>query len=234
MLVLLAACKGSPRPVATAQEIKNQEGRIRIIEVLPEPCLKVMPDSMKHLVTIFRKVWADDQRYRMPSNMEYLRLHWPEQKKLDSINLTIVDSFFARYNRWPYKKWAGFLAQNATAMVIQHAPLPNQEHYYPIIKKAYQLGEVWGETLAPLQDRINLHNKRFQLYGSQLYEYPKNVYVLYPVADVDSLAARRKRMGMMPIENYLALFKLKWDLEAYKKSLPDLVKALQVNGEPVE
>lgn len=102
------------------------------------------------------------------------------------------------------------------------------------MKKAYQIGEVWGETLAPLQDRINLHNKRFQLYGSQLYEYPKSVYLLYPVADVDSLDVRRKRMGMMPIENYLALFKIKWDLEAYKKALPDLVKALQVSGAPVE
>ena len=189
---------------------------------------------MKHWVPIFRKVWADDQRYRMPSNMEYLRVHWPEQKKLDSINLVIVDSFFACYNKWPYKKWAGFLAQNATAMVIQHAPLAKQEHYYSIMKKAYEVGEMWGETLAPLQDRINLHNKRFQLYGSQLYEHPKNVYVLYPVADVDSLDARRKRMGMMPIEKYLALFKVKWDLEDYKKSLPELVKALQVNGAPVE
>jgi hypothetical protein len=110
----LTACKGSKPPVATDQEIKYQEGRIRIIEVCPEPFLKTMPDSMKDWVSIFRKVWADDQRYRMRNNMEYLQLHGPEQKRLDSINLAIVDSFFARYNKWPFKKWAGYLAQHAS------------------------------------------------------------------------------------------------------------------------
>lgn len=219
----------------TEEEIKMQEARIKMREILPEPYLKKMPDSMKHWVPIFRKVWADDQRYRMLTNMEYLSLHWPEQKRLDSINLAIVDSFFNRYGRWPYQKWAGFFAHRATGMIIQHAPLTKQEHYYPLIKKAYQDGEIGGETLAMLQDRINVRNKRFQLYGSQLCEYPKDEYVLYPVADVDSLDARRKRMGMISMDKNMELFfKLKWDLEAYKKSLPELVKALQVNGAPVE
>ena len=165
--------------------------------------------------------------------MEYLRLHGSEQKRLDSINLAIVDSFFTLYGQWPYKKWAGFLAHKSTGMVIQHAPLAKQEQYYSIMKKAYQDGEVWGETLAMLQDRINIRNKRFQLYGTQ-FSYVNNQQVLYPVADVDSLAARRQRMGLIPIENYFTMFKLKWDLEAYKKSLPDLIRSLQVTGDPVE
>jgi hypothetical protein len=233
LLMFLVACKGSQPPVATDQEIKGQEARIRIREVWPEPNLKTMPDSMKAWVPIFRKVWADDQRYRMLTNMEYLRLHWPEQKRLDSINLHIVDSFFDRYGQWPYQKWAGFIAHKSTGMVIQHAPLAKQEHYYPMMKKAYQDGEVGGETLAMLQDRINLHNKRLQLYGSQ-FSYVNDTMVLYPVADVDSLNARRKRMNLVPIENYYAMFKLKWDFEAYKKRLPELEKALGVVGKPVE
>jgi hypothetical protein len=233
LLVLLAACKGSQKPIATEQEIKTQEGRIRIMEVWPEPNLKKMPDSMKPWVSIFRKAWADDQRYRMHNNMDYLRQHGPEQKRLDSINLAIVDSFFTHYGQWPYQKWAGFLAHHATGMVIQHAPLAKQEHYYPIMKKAYQDGEVGGETLAMLQDRINMRNKRLQLYGTQ-FNYVNNEQVLYPVADFDSLNARRKRMNLVPIENYYAMFKLKWDSAAYKKRLPELEKALGVVGMPVE
>lgn len=230
---MLFACRSTIRPSANDKQLNDHQGRIRIIEVMPELLLKKIPDSMKPWVPIFRKVWADDQRYRLQNNMEYLHLHGSEQKRLDSINLTIVDSFFTRYNRWPYKKWAGFLAEHATGLVIQHAPLAKQEHYYPIMKNAYQAGEVLGATLAMLQDRINVRNKRLQLYGTQ-FIYVDDKEVLYPVADVDSLDARRKRIGLIPIEGYFTMFKLKWDMEAYKKRLPELQKSLGVVGMPVE
>jgi hypothetical protein len=233
LILLLAACKSASQPKVTEQQIKDQAARIRVMEVFPELYLKTMPDSMKPWVPIFRKVNADDQRYRIDSNVAYMMLYKTEQKRLDSINLRIVDSFFTRYQRWPYEKWAGFLAQRATASVIQHAPLAKQEYYYPLMKKAYQAGEVVGWRFARLQDRINALNKRLQLYGTQ-FNYINNKQVLYPVADLDSLNARRQRMGLMSMEQHCKLFNLSWDFEAYKQQLPELQKTLGVYARPVE
>lgn len=201
--------------------------------MMPEPNLKTIPDSMKPWVSVFRQMWADDQRYRIINDMSYLLQNGVAQKQLDSINLHMVDSFFNRYNKWPDKNWVGLLGNRAVSLIIQHADLPYQEKYYPIVKRAWQDKQVAGETFAMLQDRINVKNKRLQLYGSQ-FCYVNNKQVLYPVANVDSLSIRRKQMGMVSIESYFAMFKLEWNLYTYKKSLPSLMSTLQVNGIPLE
>jgi hypothetical protein len=232
-ILLLAACKSARQPKVAEQRIKDHEARIRIMEVCPEFHIKSMPDSMKPWIPIFRKVLADDQRYRIDSDAAYTMKHRQQQMRLDAINLRIVDSFLTLYQRWPYQKWAGFLAQQAVGSVIQHAPLAKQEAYYPLVKKAYQVGEAEGSRLALLQDRINLRNNRPQLYGTQ-FRYINKQQVLYPVADVDSLDVRRRRMGLMSMERHCKLLNLPWDFEDYKKQLPELQKALGVSGLPVE
>lgn len=233
LLLLFASCR-STGLVTFEQQLKDHDARLVALAKMAESSLNVMPDSMKHWVPIFRKMLVNDQRYRLlNSNIGYTLRYAIEQNRLDSANIHIVDSFFNRYNRWPDKNWAGYLAHLTTSLILLHVDLKRQEHYYPLLKKAWQDGLVAGEGFAMLQDRINLYNKRPQVYGTQI-KYYKNAKVLYPVADVDSLAERRKRVGLIPIEKYYADFNLTWDIGAYKKILPDLVKMYKVRGAPVE
>jgi ribosome-associated toxin RatA of RatAB toxin-antitoxin module len=47
----------------------------------------------------------------------------------------------------------------------------------------------------------------------------------YPIADPDHVDERRKTMGLQPIADYAKLFNLAWDVEQYKKELPEIEKA---------
>jgi hypothetical protein len=51
-------------------------------------------------------------------------------------------------------------------MVIQHADLPMQERYLPMIRKAERDGEILSSNLAIMEDRIAMRHGEKQIYGS--------------------------------------------------------------------
>ncbi|MFN7221353.1 MAG: DUF6624 domain-containing protein [Burkholderiales bacterium] len=65
--------------------------------------------------------------------------------------------------------------------------------------------EIDRSALAALDDRIRLHEKRPQRYGTQI-EIRNGGVTLWPVEDPSNLDVRRREVGLMPICRYLALF----------------------------
>lgn len=195
----------------------------RFLDSLPEPLLSKIPDSMKKWLPVLETVRRNDQKFRSIEDPSLLEDNKEEQRILDKENLRIVDSFFNIYG-YPNPKLIGIKAMIGLNSVIQHAPLEIQEKYFGYVCKAYEKGDVPGETLALLEDRIIIRNNRKQYYGTQLVVY-KNKYIPYPLVNVDSLFLYRKKMKMpWSMEYYLKRFKSEWDSTQYKEKLPALIK----------
>jgi hypothetical protein len=142
----------------------------------------------------------------------------------DHENLVKAISIMDKYG-WQGPQKVGLQGSQALFLVIQHADLPTQKKYLPMFKEAEQKGEILSSNLAILEDRINVREGKKQLYGSQATTNQQTGKLFfYPIADLDHLEERRKRMGLPTMAEYAKLMNMEWSLEQYKKSLPELEK----------
>jgi hypothetical protein len=77
--------------------------------------------------------------------------------------------------------------------------------------------------LAMLEDRVAIGHHQMQTYGTQITSDPAGDF-LAPLKDPDHVDKRRASVGLGSISEYLQGFGLKWNIEDYKKQLPDLEK----------
>jgi hypothetical protein len=128
-------------------------------------------------------------------------------------------------NGWQGPQKVGMQGSQALFLVIQHADLPTQKKYLPMIRKAERKGEILSSNLAILEDRINMREGTPQQYGSQAFtDKQSGKLYFYPIADLNHLEERRKRMGLIPMAEYAKLMNLEWIPEQYKKMLPEIEK----------
>jgi hypothetical protein len=77
-----------------------------------------------------------------------------------------------------------------------------------------------------------MRNHKYQYYGTQT-AYFKNKIVLYPVINIDSINIYRNRLGkLMPFSAYMKLLNVNFDINEYKRMLPELIKAFKVSDTP--
>lgn len=228
--LLLFSCN-SDRKITQSEITKlktEHQERIKVIRWGFDPYYDKIPDSMKKWIKVFSNVLADDQKNRIrgvKSNQEELK----EQIRLDSQNLKIVTEYIDKYG-WPAKYEIGFVGQRAIGMVIQHSPLKVQEKYYSSLVQTYKRDSSLFEFLALLEDRINVRNHKYQYYGTQVVSF-KGKSMLYPVVNIDSIDIYRKRLGnFMPIADYLKSLKVNWNIDQYKRSLPDLKREFKISN----
>jgi hypothetical protein len=77
-----------------------------------------------------------------------------------------------------------------------------------------------------LEDRVALGEGRPQTYGSQLRTDGNGPLYVPAIADPDHVDERRAAVGLPPMADYVKHWNLTWDLEAYKKELPQLLAKL--------
>lgn len=143
-------------------------------------------------------------------------------KKVDQSNQLRIDSIIRLYG-WLSPQEVGFQASQGLFLVVQHAPLDYQKKYYPLIKRAEQDGKILSSNLAILEDRIAMREGRKQTYGSQGFkDNQTGIQHIYPVIDPDNIDARRKSMGLVPMKEYAKLLNVEWNIDDYKKKLPEL------------
>ena len=90
-------------------------------------------------------------------------------------------------------------------LLIQHmdSDIAYQKYILNILKKLYPIGETSKQNYAYLYDRIAINEKRPQKYGTQFFfDKTLNRFVLCEVANIDMLPELRKKMGLIPIEEY--------------------------------
>lgn len=182
-----------------------------------------VPDSLRHLIPILDSVYIRDQEPRM----RVTPLSKKEIKKLaitDSLNFVIVDSIVARYGFLPQKE-IGLYGSLAISMVMIHAPSRKKDKIFPIMGKALLTNRIRAEEYALWIDKYAIQKGKLQVFGTQVYTLPDGVSLLVPVIDIDSMMYRRRSIGFdASFELYMKFFKITWDIEKYKKEMPDIIK----------
>ncbi|RKS24980.1 hypothetical protein CLV94_0002 [Flavobacterium endophyticum] len=170
-----------------------------------------------------------DQRYRnqmeetiarFGSDSKESKALFKNMKITDSLNLIQVEAIINKHG-WLGSDKIGSQANTTLFMVIQHAELPAQIKYLPMMREAVKKGNARASSLALLEDRVALKQGKKQIYGSQIsWNMKTNESFVAPLEDPDNVDLRRAEVGLPSLQAYLAEMDMKWDVENYKKELP--------------
>ena len=145
-------------------------------------------------------------------------------RKKDSINLIKVIKILGEKG-WVGKDVVGAQANQTLFLVIQHSDLKYQQKYLPMMREAVKKGNANPGNLAYLEDRVALREGRRQIYGSQSSKNKTtNKLYISPMIDPDNVDKRRAEVGLGTMAEYAAKMNIEWNLEAYKKELPETEK----------
>jgi hypothetical protein len=120
---------------------------------------------------------------------------------VDSTNDQQIRRIIQRYG-WPTRSMVGPRGESAAWLIIQHGDDSLQHAGLQLIQHAGD-SEVNPTEVAMLEDRVRMHDKLPQRFGSQLRERPDGSYELYTVEDSARIEARRAKAGMEPLAQYL-------------------------------
>lgn len=189
----------------------------------------------KPIVAILDTVYVEDQKYRKQvmdmqekfgQDSEEVKDLWDIIIQKDSINLKKVTAIIDKYG-WLGPDEIGTSGNNTLFLVIQHADIATQKKYLPLMREAVKQKKARANALALLEDRVALREGRKQIYGSQVGMEKDGSYFVSALEDPDNVDKRRAEVGLQPLADYVRQWNIKWDIEAYKKELPDLEKKLR-------
>ncbi len=88
-----------------------------------------------------------------------------------------------------------------------YCELEFMENYLPILKEYRDRGELSAEAVALMEDRVLILNGLPQLYGSQINNDSNgNPTLLEYEGTLCDVNNRRDKIGMIPVEDYVARF----------------------------
>lgn len=156
---------------------------------------------------------------------------WKRINLQDSVDQAIVSGILDEYG-WLSPDEVGDSASAALFLVVQHGDLSMQEKYLPMLRDAVEKGRATGEYLAYLEDRIAVDMGGEQIYGTQMGMVPATgEYFIRPIKNPEHVDERRASVGLKPLNWYVGIFGLTWDVEHYKKDLPRIKRLLREMGE---
>jgi hypothetical protein len=193
----------------------------------------------KRLVAQLDTIYKEDQEKRLEVEKVLKKFGWdsPEMKALwkvisekDSINLIKVKKIIDEHG-WLGADVIGPRGNQTLFLVIQHADLATQEKYLPVVREAVKNGKAEASALALLEDRVALRQGKKQVYGSQIgMDNETKTYYVSPLEDPENVDKRRAAVGLEPLAKYLRHWKIKWNVEQYKKDLPRIEAKEKVSG----
>lgn len=123
------------------------------------------------------------------------------QDSVDAANQERLQKII-RHSGWPSKDAVGKSGVEAAFLIVQHGDPQFQEEMLPAVRAAYEQGEVPGQALAPLIDRVLRNQGKPQRYGTQV-EMQGEKWALEPIESRKSVDQRRRELGLMPLDEYL-------------------------------
>jgi len=126
-----------------------------------------------------------------------------EMARTDSSNTTWLKAYVARWG-WPTAAQVGREGVNVAFLIVQHAVHDTgfMRAMLPSIEASYRRGDLNGGSVALLTDRLEVKAGRPQIYGTQL-SLRNGRWLLDPIADSPGVDARRRKMGLPPLAEYL-------------------------------
>jgi hypothetical protein len=124
---------------------------------------------------------------------------------VDAVNTAWLRATVASHG-WPAQSVVGREAASAAFLVVQHASRDTafQAAMLAELEVAFANGEADGQSIALLTDRLAVLRLQPQVYGTQA-NWRDGRLVLEPISDSAGLDARRTRMGLMPLDQYVRL-----------------------------
>jgi hypothetical protein len=192
----------------------------------------------KPLVAMLDTIYMTDQQPRQQiaelekkygAKSKEMRAHWAYMSKLDSINVIKVTQILDKYGWLGYDK-IGRQGNTTLFLVIQHADIDIQEKYLPMMRQAVKDRKAQASALALLEDRVALRRGGKQIYGSQVGWDENGKYYVQPLEDPDHVDERRASVGLGPIAKYVQTWQINWDVEEYKKQLPQIEEMEKKNA----
>jgi hypothetical protein len=192
--------------------------------------LKTQQDTTD-LFELFRKMGSDDLKYRkqISDNWKSANVDTLERNRirklqhdLDSTNIVKLDSLADIYGM----ETISSIGAEDVFMIVQHdGSLDLQQKYLPIFKKIHkEKSKISGQSLALLEDRLLVRTLNKQLYGTQICKNNEtNEKFVCALEDPDNVEIRRKEMDIPITLSELCpkYFNFQWNLEEYKKRLPE-------------
>jgi len=149
---------------------------------------------------------------------------WPVLREKDAANLVKIAAILDTRG-WVGPEVVGQKAGSALFLVIQHSDTAAQKKYLPLLRDAVQAKKAPAGQLALMEDRVALSEGRPQIYGSQLRQNGNDSRLFVcPLMDPDHVDERRAAVGLPSMAENLKRWNLTWDVEAYKRELPELEK----------
>lgn len=186
----------------------------------------------KPVIAILDTVFKEDQSYRMQIDgvvakygreSKEVKDLWKTIEEKDAVNLEKVLAILDKYG-WLGPDEVGPQGNQTLFLVIQHADLDVQLKYLPVMREAVKNRKAQPSALALLEDRVALRQGKRQIYGSQIGMDKDGKAFVSPLEDPDNVDKRRAEMGLGPLADYVGRWQIKWDVEAYKKELPEIEK----------
>jgi len=207
------------------ESLHKDERWNKVIEFVKSNKEKAEANFDKPLISTLDTIYQDDQKYRKQlseiKGKEEVREQWEIINHYDSINLVKVKKILDERG-WLGTDIVGFYGNLTLFLVIQHADIETQEKYLPMMREAVKNGNAMARDLALLEDRVALRKGEKQIYGSQIFQnIETGEYYVEPLIDPDNVDKRRAEVGLPPIQDYLHIFGLTWNVEEYKKKLPE-------------
>jgi len=192
---------------------------------------KTLASNENQLIAILDTIYEGDKKYRTQINDIAEKYGWESNELKEhvkimteqySINTIKIRKILDEYG-WLGTDIIGNQGNTTLFLVIQHSDFETQEKYLPMMREAVQKGNAKASDLAFLEDRIALRKGEKQIYGSQIAPDPETgEYIILPLIDPENIDKRRAEDGLSKFQDYISGFGLTWNVEEYKKKLPEL------------
>ncbi|MUP45971.1 hypothetical protein E0K83_09475 [Gramella sp. BOM4] len=140
-----------------------------------------------------------------------------KQNSIDKKNQKFVAKMIEKCG-WPNELSSE--SHNAIYLIIQHSDLEFIDKYFGQVKEKAIAGLLDKDDYATMLDRKLMYEGKYQLYGTQTFQSEDKVNLVWPIADVENLKARRDSVSLPSMEEYFALAKEEFNVEMrWDKSL---------------
>jgi hypothetical protein len=144
---------------------------------------------------------------------------WEFIRYFDSINMVMIKKIIEQYG-YPGRSLVGEPTYITAWLILQHSS--EIETYFPLVKKAGELGEIGLDLVATMEDRMLMYRGELQNYGTQ----SSSGYVrdpvsgerilkpfIWPVKEPENVNERRKSMGFgTTIEEYARILGVEYQV----------------------
>ncbi|QXP78674.1 MULTISPECIES: DUF6624 domain-containing protein [Winogradskyella] len=131
--------------------------------------------------------------------------------KIDKENLITVVSLIEKCGM-PTLEVVSDVQMSAVWVVFQHGDNANRKKYLPLLEKSAKNGDLKASQIALMKDRTMMNDDLPQVYGTQVIQN-ENEWILYDLANPETVNKRRTEMGLEPLQDYLKRWNIEFDIK---------------------